>query len=50
MKTTKVTRVEVINHQDFPIGRVFSKKNCNNVELQLQDEGRTLKIFILDKI
>jgi len=44
--TNKVTRLEVINHQDEPIGRVYSKHNCKNVETSLQDEGRTLKIFI----
>lgn len=46
MNTEKVTRVEVINHQDDPIGRVFTKHNCQKVELSLQDDGRTLKIFI----
>jgi len=50
LKTEKVTRVEVINHQgeitDKDFGRVFAKKDCNNVELQLQDEDKTLKIFI----
>jgi hypothetical protein len=45
MDTSKVTRVEVINHQDEPLGRVFTKYNCKDVELQLQDEGKTLKIF-----
>lgn len=46
MNTEKVTRVEVINHQDNPIGRVFTKYDCKNVEVQLQDDDRTLKIFI----
>jgi len=50
LKTEKVTRVEVINHQgeitDKYFGRVFVKHGCENVELQLQDEDRTLKIFI----
>lgn len=45
MKTDNVTRVEVINHQDEPLGRVYTKYNCKDVELQLQDDGRTLKIF-----
>jgi len=44
--TSKVTRIEVINHQDNPIGRVYTKYDCQNVELQLQDDNRTLKIFI----
>lgn len=47
MDTSKVTRVEVIDHQSHPIvGRAYVKSNCQNVSLQLQDEGRTLKIFI----
>lgn len=48
MTTDKVTRVEVINHQDDKpsFGRAFTKRGCNNVEIQLQDDGRTLKIFI----
>lgn len=45
MDTSKVTRVEAINHQDEPYGRVFTKLNCKDVELQLQDDDRTLKIF-----
>lgn len=49
MNTKKVTRVEVINHQDNPIGRVFTKYDCENVELQLQDDDKTLKIFISKK-
>ena len=43
---SKVTRLEVINHQDEPFGRVFTKHNCKRVEASLQDDGRTLKIFI----
>lgn len=49
MNTEKVTRVEVINHQDEPIGRVYTKYGCKNVEVQLQDDGKTLKIFISGK-
>ena len=44
----KVTRVEVINHSrdiENP-GRVYINMNCKDVELQYQDEGRTLKVFI----
>ena len=49
--TKKITRIEVINHQDdIPsFGRAFVKWNCENVELQLQDDDRTLKIFIMPK-
>ena len=46
MNTEKVTRVEVINHQDEPLGRVFTKYDCEYVDLSLQDDGKTLKIFI----
>ncbi len=48
MNTNKVTRVEVINHSKNakPLGRAFVKHDCENVEIQLQDNERTLKIFI----
>lgn len=47
MDTSKVTRVEVIDHQSEPvIGRAYTKYNCQNVEAVLQDNDRTLKIFI----
>lgn len=38
----KVTRVEVISEK----GRILVRWNLKNVETQIQDEGRTLKIFI----
>ncbi len=46
---TKVTRIEVIDHYT-PAGRayVFWEKDAE-VELQLQDNERTLKIFINKK-
>lgn len=40
----KVTRLEVINEQ----GRLLVKYDVH-VELQLQDDERTLKVFIKDK-
>jgi hypothetical protein len=44
--TDKVTRVEVIDEH----GRSYTNWKPNNrVELQFQDEGRTLKIFISQK-
>lgn len=48
MKTDKVTRVEVIDHSAdaSPFGRAFTKWNCKTVDLQLQDDNKTLKIFI----
>lgn len=44
--TSLVTRVEVIQHSDPYNGRVFTNYNAKDVEMQLQDEGRTLKIFL----
>ena len=43
IETGKVTRVEVIDED----GRVFTKWSKHmRVEVQMQDEGRTLKVFI----
>ena len=44
MDLTKVTRITVVQ---YPEGRVFERKNLydNGVELSVQDDGRTLKIF-----
>ena len=39
---SKVTRVEVIDND----GRRYVKYNVKSVELQLQDEERTLKLFV----
>ena len=51
MDTSKVTRLEVIDHQsEHVIGRAYTKHNCQNVEAVLQDDGRTLKIFISKKL
>lgn len=41
----KVTRFEVIDND----GRSYTKHNIKNVELSLQDDGRTLKVFIKSK-
>ena len=54
MDTTKVTRVEVIDHTK-PVeeggGRAYTFwKNNVTVETHLQDDGRTLKVFISPKI
>jgi hypothetical protein len=53
MDTSKVTRVEVINHGaalDYvgtvdTFGRLLGTWNCS-VELSLQDGDRTLKVFL----
>lgn len=41
----KVTRVEVIDKE----GRSYTNYKVEEVELSLQDDDRTLKIFIKDK-
>jgi hypothetical protein len=49
----KVTRLEIINHADNkrPVGRLLTLYkelgDFNRVELDYQDHGRTLKIFLL---
>jgi|688.fasta_scaffold1303179_2 hypothetical protein len=45
----KVTRFEVIDHQTPETGRVYVKKDCEKVELSIQDFGKTLKVFISRK-
>ena len=46
MDTSKVTRVEVIDDN----GRSYVNRNPDNVvEVQLQDDGKTLKVFIYTK-
>jgi hypothetical protein len=42
-----VTRFEVIDHTKDGEGRVLTKYGVN-VELNYQDEGRTLKVFLTD--
>ena len=44
--TSKVKRVEVIQHSPPYNGRAFTKYNAKDVEIQFQDGGRTLKIFL----
>jgi hypothetical protein len=50
LKTTfvlpKVTRVEVIQHSLPYKGRAYTNYNAKDVELQYQDDGKTLKIFL----
>ena len=46
MDTSKVTRVEVIDDN----GRSYGNWNPDNaVEVQLQDDDKTLKVFITNK-
>jgi hypothetical protein len=44
--TSKVKRVEVIQHSPPYDGRAFTNYNAKDVEIQFQDDGRTLKIFL----
>ena len=46
--TKSVTRFEVIDHTSKKRGRIVVEYNIN-VELSLQDENRTLKVFLTDK-
>jgi hypothetical protein len=42
----KVTRVEVIQHSPPYNGRAYTNYDAKDVELQYQDEERTIKIFL----
>ena len=42
----KVTRLEVIQHSPPHNGRAYTNYNAKDVELQYQDDGKTLKIFL----
>lgn len=48
----EITRLEVINHadNDRPIGRILtmykSMEDFQEIQVQYQDDGRTLKIFL----
>ena len=41
-----VTRVEIIDHSPNGLGRAWVKHNLSEVELSVQDNGRTLKVFV----
>lgn len=44
----EVTRLTVVDHSKNGQGRVFEKWNIR-VTLDLQDDGRTLKVFVDDR-
>ena len=46
LETSNVTRVEVIQHSEPFNGRAYSNYQAKDVEVQIQDEGRTLKLFL----
>jgi hypothetical protein len=45
--TSEVTRVEVIQHSEPYNGRAYTNYNAKDVEIQLQDNNKTLKIFLI---
>lgn len=44
--TEEVNRVEVIQHSPPYNGRAYTNYNAKDVEIQLQDNKKTLKIFL----
>jgi len=46
VNTSTVTRVEVIQHSEPFNGRAYTNYKAKDVEIQFQDDGRTLKIFL----
>ena len=44
--TSKVNRVEVIQHSEPYNGRAYTNYDAKEVEIQFQDRGKTLKIFL----
>ena len=49
METEKITRFEVIDHTSEFQGRILVKYGVK-VEISIQDDGRTMKVFLTDKI
>jgi len=48
METDKVTRFEVIDHTSEMLGRILVRYGVS-VEVSIQDDGRTMKVFLTDK-
>ena len=52
----KINRIEVINHasNDHPVGRLLTlykeMNDFDNVEIDIQDGGRTMKIFLQSNV
>ena len=44
--TSQVNRVEVIQHSPPYNGRAYTNYDAKDVEIQIQDDGTTLKIFL----
>ena len=49
MNTEKITRFEVIDHTSEFQDRILVKYGVK-VEISIQDDGRTMKVFLTDKI
>jgi hypothetical protein len=45
-RTSKVTRVEVIQHSPPHNGRAYVNRKAKDVEIQYQDKGKTVKVFL----
>lgn len=48
LMTKSITRFEVIDHTSKKGGRIVVEYNVN-VEISLQDDNKTLKVFLTDK-
>jgi len=46
LNTSKINRVEVIQHSEPYNGRAYANNNAKDVEIQFQDNNETLKIFL----
>jgi NTP pyrophosphatase (non-canonical NTP hydrolase) len=46
INTSNINRVEVIQHSEPINGRVYVNNNAKDVEIQFQDDNKTLKIFL----
>ena len=49
METEKITRLEVIDHTSEFQDRILVKYGVK-VEISIQDDGRTMKVLLTDKI
>jgi hypothetical protein len=46
LDASNVNRVEVIQHSEPINGRAYVNNNAKDVEIQFQDNNKTLKIFL----
>ena len=45
--TSKINRVEVIQYSAPYNGRAYTNYNAKDVEISIQDNGKTIKIFLI---